>query len=238
MRQNTILQAWPMTPAVKIILIVNSALWLLTVIAGRFESWAVYETMALTPAKVYPGWHVWQIFTYMWFHSLGGFSHILFNMLFLWMFGGILEQTWGTRGFLKFYLVCGTGAGVVVFLVGHLFYPTTATVGASGAIYGLVAAWAIAFPERMIYLFGIFPIKSKYFALFPIGYAVLDFIVGGTGISHAAHLGGLAIGALLVTGFWRPRRMKNQVRYMYLKRKLKVIEGDRRKNPPGGRYWN
>lgn len=238
MRPSSLLQAWPMTRAVKTIMFVNVGLWLLTVIAGRLENWAIYEEMALTPVKVFPGLHVWQVFTYMWFHALGEFSHILFNMLFLWMFGGILEQTWGTRGFLKFYLLCGVGAGVMVFFIGFLFYPAVPTVGASGAIYGLVAAWAIAFPDRLIYIFGLFPIKSRYFALFPIGYAVLDFLVGGTGISHAAHLGGLAIGALLVTGFWRPTRMKNKMRYLYFKRKLKVIDGAKKKKPPSGGYWN
>jgi len=229
-----------MTPVVKYLMIINAGLWLLTVLAGRLENWAIYQEMALTPALVFPGFHLWQVFTYMWFHSLSDFTHILFNMLFLWMFGGVLEQNWGSRAFLRFYLICGTGAGIVVFIVGYLFYPTVPTVGASGAIYGLVAAWAISYPDRMIYLFGLIPIRGRYFALFPIGYAVLDFIVGGSGISHAAHLGGLAIGALLVTGLWRLGRLKNRARYLYLKRKLKVIEGDRkhRNHTPGGGYWN
>lgn len=239
MRPNRIVQAWPMTPVVKYLIIVNAVLWILTVIAGRFENWTVFDEMALTPLMVYPKFHIWQLFTHMWFHSLNDYSHIVFNMLFLWMFGGILEQTWGSRGFLKFYLICGLGAGLTVFFIGYVFYPTTATVGASGAIYGLVAAWAIAFPNRVIYIFGVFPIKSIYFALFPIGYAVLDFLVGGSGISHAAHLGGLVIGALLVTGMWRPMRLKNRLRYYFLKRKLKVIDGHRNKRPhSGGKYWN
>ncbi|MBN2716178.1 MAG: rhomboid family intramembrane serine protease, partial [Deltaproteobacteria bacterium] len=102
MKRNTLIQAWPMTPVVKYIMIVNTGLWLLTVIAGKFHNFAIYDEMALTPARVFPGWHLWQVFTYMWFHSLTDFYHLLFNMLFLWMFGGTLEQGWGSRAFLKF----------------------------------------------------------------------------------------------------------------------------------------
>ena len=229
-----------MTPVVKYLLIINTGLWLLTVIAAKFHSFVIYEEMALTPLKVYPGLHIWEVFTYMWFHSLGEFYHILFNMIFLWMFGGSLEQAWGSKAFLKFYLICGTGAGVVVFLAGYLFYPADHTVGASGAIYGLVAAWAIVFADRIVYLMGIIPMRGKYFALIPIVLALGDFLVGESGVSHAAHLGGLAIGALLVTGLWRPTRIRNKIRYMQMKHKLKVIKGERPKNspPPGGRYWN
>lgn len=220
------LEGWPLTKAVKLIIIINSAIWVLTVISARLGYTSVYEEMALTPLLVYPGLHVWQLFTYMWVHSLNDFFHIVLNMLFLWMFGGTLEAVWGTRAFVKFYLICGVGAGIIVYLVGILFYPATPTVGVSGAIYGIVVAWALTNPNRLIYLFGIFPMKGKHFVLIPIGFAFLDFLVGGTGISHAAHLGGMAVGALLVTGLWRPYRLKNRLRYYYLKRKLKVLSGD------------
>jgi membrane associated rhomboid family serine protease len=235
-RQMTI-QAWPLTPAVKYIIIINSIIWILTVIAARMGYTAVFNEMALTPVLFYPGLHIWQPFTYMWVHSLGDFFHIVLNMLFLWMFGGMLEQSWGTRSFLKFYLICGIGAGLTVFITGYLFYPAVATVGASGAVYGLVAAFAIIHPERLIYLFGIFPIKGKHFALIPVGFALLDFLVGGNGISHAAHLGGLLVGALLVTGLWRPVRFKNRIRYYWLKRRLKVLDGGQNKHSDK-KYWN
>ena len=125
-------------------------------------------------------------------------------------------------------------------MIGSIFHPDLATVGASGAIYGLVVAWAIVFPDRVIYFFGLFPIKGKYFALFPIGYALVDFLMRGSGVSHSAHLGGLAIGALLVTGYWRPSRLYNRARYMWLRRKLTVVEGGKKnkKPPPGGGYWH
>ena len=238
---NTALSPWPLTRAVKAILIADVVIWLVTVVSIRWlHAAAAFDHLALTPALVYPGLELWQPFTYMWLHAPGEVSHILFNMLFLWMFGGSLEQSWGARGFVKFYLICGVGAGLVVLASGLLFYPEIPTVGASGAIYGLVAAWVITDPNRAVWLFGLFPIKAKWFALFPIGYALLDFLVGGSGVSHAAHLGGLAVGALLVTGYWRPKRLWNKLRVARLKRRLKVLEGEGagRKPPPPGGYWH
>ena len=222
-------------------LIINGAVWLVLVISVNWmDALSLNDHLALTPQRVYPGLELWQPFTYMWLHSTVDFSHILFNSLFLWMFGGALEQAWGTRAFIRFYLTCGIGAGLVVFVIGSFFHPDLATVGASGAIFGLVVAWAIVFPDRVIYFFGLFPIKGKYFALFPIGYALVDFLMRGSGVSHSAHLGGLAIGALLVTGYWRPSRLYNRVRYIWLRRKLKVVEGGKKnkKPPPGGGYWH
>jgi membrane associated rhomboid family serine protease len=239
--RRTAVSPWPFTRAVKIILIVNAAVWLATVVLVQWIGvTAPVVHLALTPSRVYPGLELWQPFTYMWIHAPDEVSHILFNSLFLWMFGGTLEQSWGTRGFVKFYLLCGLGAGLVVLAAGALFYPDVPTVGASGAIYGLVVAWVITDPNRTVWLFGLFPVKGKWFALFPIGYAVLDFIIRGSGTSHAAHLGGMAVGALLVTGLWRPSRLANRIRLWRMRRRLKVLEGDaaRRKPPPPGGYWH
>jgi membrane associated rhomboid family serine protease len=238
---NIDLSPWPLTNAVKTILVVNGAIWIATVVSIRWlHAAAAFDHLALTPSRVFPGFELWQPFTYMWLHSPGDVSHILFNSLFLWMFGGSLEQRWGGRGFVKFYLMCGVGAGLVVLAAGSIFQPNVPTVGASGAIYGLVAAWVITDPNRIVWFFGLVPIKGKWFALFPVGYAFLDFLTGGSGVSHAAHLGGLGIGALLVTGYWRPARLSNKLRLMRLKRRLHVLEGDasRRKPPPKGGYWH
>jgi membrane associated rhomboid family serine protease len=224
----SISQLWPFPKAVKTILIVHASLWLLTIIAWRLGNTAVFDALALTPSQVWPGGHLWQIFTYMWLHALGEFYHILLNMLFLWMFGGVLAERWGASAFVRFYLLCGISAGIAVAVIGHFLGPAERTVGASGAIYGLVAAWAIAFPDHRVYLFGVLPIRGRHFALVPIGFAVLEFLVGGTGTSHVAHLAGLAAGALLVTGYWRPLRVWNRLRYLLLKRRLKIIEGDRK----------
>ena len=240
--------AWPFTKAVKIIIAVNAAIWLITVLLSKIGNGNfLFNTFALTPNAVISDFHAWQFFTYMWLHDTSGFAHILFNSLFLWMFGGTLEQGWGTKGFLQFYIICGMGAGLVVLIMGLILNPNTMVVGASGAIYGLIAAWAIANPQQLIYLFGVFPIKAKYFILIPIGYAVLDFITAGSAVSHSAHLGGFLIGALYITGYWHPGMLKDKVLYHFFKHKLKVIEGKKnepsskkttKKPPPGGGYWN
>jgi membrane associated rhomboid family serine protease len=246
MQQQISFQAWPFTRAVKIILIANAAIWLVTVLLSKVANGNfLFINLALTPRAVFSDLHIWQPFTYMWLHDIRGFSHILFNCLFLWMFGGSLEESWGTRKFVTFYLICGIGSGLVVLMTGLILNPDTMVVGASGAIYGLIAAWAISNPDRLIYLFGIFPIKAKHFALLPIGYAVLDLLVEGSIVSHSAHLGGLAIGAIYVS--LHPGKLKDRLLYWYYKRKLKVIEGGKskisekkpkEKQPPGGGYWH
>ena len=226
---------WPMTPMVKRLLIILASVWLAEVVCALWLGiGAIVDHLALTPVLVYPGLELWQPFTYMWLHSPANFLHILLNGLFLWMFGGSLELAWGGRAFLKFYLICGLGAGLIVFAAGLVFDPETKVLGASGAIYGLVIAWAIAFPNRLIYLFGLFPIKGKHFVLIPIGFAVLEFLTRAEGVSHTAHLGGMAIGALLVTGYWRPGKAYRQLRYRRLRRRLRMLEGERQ----GGEYYH
>src|SRR5690606_12189968 len=120
--------------------------------------------------------YLWQLATYMFLH--GGFMHILFNMFALWMFGGELERTWGTRPFVRFYLVCGIGAGITTVLAtpGSVI----PTIGASGAVYGILLAYGILFPDRIIYLYMILPIKAKYFVMI-IGAITFLSSVGSTG---------------------------------------------------------
>ena len=231
---------WPMTPAIKWILIVNGSLWLVMVILVNWLdfSWLV-DQLAIKPDKVIVSHTYWTPLTYMWIHDPTGLWHILLNSLFLWMFGGVCEQHWGTSGFLRFYLICGIGAGLLIWLVGELVDSETPVVGASGAIYGVVVAWVFAFPNRVIYVFGLFPIKGKWFALIPIGFALVDFLLRGEGVSHTAHLGGMGIGALLVTGYWRPRKLYNRIRYWQMRRKIRVVEdANKRKPPPDGGYWH
>ncbi|MCP4606893.1 MAG: rhomboid family intramembrane serine protease [Proteobacteria bacterium] len=232
---------WPMTPMVKWILIATSVVWVLEVFTVNWlETGVIIEHLALIPISVFPGMELWQPATYMWLHSPTNFMHILFNCLFLWMFGGNLELDWGSKAFLRFYLTCGIGAGIVVLISGLFFAPTIPVLGASGAIYGLVVAWAIAYPNKQIYFFGIFPMKGKHFVLIPIGFAAIEFLTRAQGVSHAAHLGGMAIGALLVTGYWRPDKARRRLRYWWLRRKLRVIEQDHsdRPRPPDGGYWH
>lgn len=150
--------------------------------------------LALFPVQT-PWFHWWQCFTYMFMHA--NFEHILFNMFALWMFGYTLENLWGTARFVIYYLACGLGAALVCALLG------ITTVGASGAVYGILLAFGMTFPEQRIYLYFLFPIKAKWFV---IGYAAIELFDGimrsGDGIAHFAHLGGMLTG-LIIMLFWR-----------------------------------
>lgn len=140
---------------------------------------------------------VWQYFTYMFLH--GDFMHIFFNMLMLWMFGVELEQLWGSKRFLTFYLLCGLGAGIVQSIVTLLMDDASRTVGASGAISGVMLAFGFAFPDRMVFVMYFLPLRAKYAVLLMIGVNVY-FGISGTGgrVAYFAHLGGALIGYLLL----------------------------------------
>lgn len=175
---------------VKILLILNSGIFILTYIL-RINLDSLF---GLTPYLVWKG-HLYQLFTYMFIH--GNFMHILLNMLGLFFFGPPLEEHWGTGKFLGFYF----GTGIAGGLLSTLLNPTAIipTVGASGAIYGILAANAALFPNAVIYLYLVIPIRAKWLV---IGLAVYEFwmLFSGarTGISHEAHLGGLVAGGLYV----------------------------------------
>ena len=139
---------------------------------------------------------IWQLFTYMFMHA--NIEHIFFNMFALWMFGYVLENFWGSRRFLFYYLVCGIGAGLCNLLVPGWGI----TVGASGAVYGILLAFGMTFPNERIYLYFLMPIKAKWFV---IGYAAIELMEGlfrADGVAHFAHLGGMLFGLLLIL-YWR-----------------------------------
>ncbi len=194
---------YTLTPMVKRLLIANGIVYLLQLSFPGLTDFA-----GVSNERVFQGF-LWQPFTYMWLHSPGHLMHILFNMFALWMFGGQLEQVWGSRRFLRFYLVCGVGAGFVILLwnyiagVGYTGPPLSSprvipTIGASGAIYGLLMAFSLSWPDRTIMLlFPPIPIKAIWFIPFLF---VMQLIAGGEGISHAGHLGGVIVAALLMRG--------------------------------------
>jgi membrane associated rhomboid family serine protease len=135
----------------------------------------------------------WQFVTYMFMHA--DFLHFLFNMLALWMFGMEMENSWGSRKFFIFYMLCGVGAGVVDFLAAPLIGHMGGTVGASGAVFGVMIAFAMLFPDRPIYVYFLFPVRAKYLVTVWIGLEVLNGVLGTeNGVAHFAHLGGAAIG--------------------------------------------
>jgi membrane associated rhomboid family serine protease len=162
---------------------------------------------------------VWQILTYMFLH--GSLGHVFFNMLLLWMIGVELERMWGTRYFTKYYFTCGIGAGATQLLLGFLpgaigsqFY-VTATIGASGALYGLLLAYALYYPTRPFLVFFVFPVPARVFVMILGGISLLMALGGGGGIAHTAHLGGLATGYFYLKG--KRINLLSEIQYRYLK---------------------
>lgn len=170
----------------------------------------------------------WQIVTYMFMH--GNIPHILFNMFAVWMFGSHIENRWGSKRFLNYYLLTGLGAAFLHYLIFHFYtlpgipsqvytntYPLTAyeyflqnsvVVGASGSLFGILLAFGVLFPNTLLYLYFAIPIKAKYFV---IGYGLLELFSGisnnpGDNVAHFAHLGGMLFG-LLIFGYWK---LKNE----------------------------
>ncbi len=188
-------------PVIKFLLISNVAVWLLVdffllpfklndvPIGGSGGIFTYY--FALWPLG--PNFWPWQLVTYLFMH--GGFGHLFFNMLALWMFGMELENTWGSKKFAVFYFLCGVGAGVTNLLAGPLLGQGLPTVGASGAIFGVLIAFGMMFPDRPIYIYFLLPVKAKYFITV---FFLLELFYGVTGttdgVAHFAHLGGAVIG--------------------------------------------
>jgi membrane associated rhomboid family serine protease len=180
---------------IKWLLISNIAIFVLMFLAGAGIVGPFLRLFALSPSMVLGYLAVWQPFTYLFLH--GGFWHILVNMFMLWMFGAILEGTWGTRRFLKYYFVCGVGAGLCdVGLNAILGNWNTSTIGASGAVYGLLLAFGVMYPNQTVMFSFLFPIKAKYFVMIYGAIALLSSMQVNTGVSHIAHLGGMIFGLI------------------------------------------
>lgn len=184
--------------AIQALLIINTAIFLIEFFF-RQSLGGVFSILALTPAAVVHSFYVWQLATFLFVH--GGGSNLLgfiFNMLALWMFGRELEEMWGTERFLRFYFLCGSGAGVCVILAQYLLgNPQTPTIGSTPAIYGILAASAMLWPEREV-IFFFFPMKMKYFVIL---IAAVDFLLSAyqAGIGAIVLLlAGLGIGVLYV----------------------------------------
>jgi membrane associated rhomboid family serine protease len=186
---------WP--PGVKAIVIACAITFGLQIIAGS----GFTELFGLRPSDVLSHGYVWQLVTYIFLHDTRNILHILFNMLGLWMFGSDLELLWGTRSFIKFFFICGVGAGVIYTLL-SLAQGTgdILTIGASGAVYGVLLAYGVLFPDRIIY-YVIFPIKARYFVMIMGGIALFSSVMArNSGTAHVAHLGGMACGYLYLKG--------------------------------------
>jgi membrane associated rhomboid family serine protease len=207
----------PITPAVK---------WLIWANVGAFVAVIIFpvltEYLGLIPQAVFERQWLWQPATYMFLH--GGITHILFNMLGVWMFGVELERMWGTRFFLRYYAVTGVGAAITTLIVAVLPFEFAAqtyravTIGASGALYGLLLAFALYYPNRPILMFLLFPIPAKYFVIIIGAISFLSSASGGGAVAHAAHLGGMIFGYFYLKG--GGGGLSAEIKYRYLKWKM------------------
>jgi len=188
-------------PGVKWLLITNTAVFLPYFLGGPAIRSHITVLLALSAAAAVKNLLVWQVFTYMFVH--GGVTHLLFNMLTLWMFGSMLEQDWGTRQFLKYYFLCGMAAGVCVLVVNIAIGDwSTPTIGASGAIFGLLLAFGVLYPNQTVLMNFLFPIKAKYMVMI---YAAIELLLTfgpNTGVSTVAHLGGMVFGYVYLKVRW------------------------------------
>lgn len=213
-----------MPPVTKNLLIINALLFLASITLTSYgidlnEYLGLHFFMA-------DNFNAAQLFTYMFMH--GGFTHLFFNMFAVWMFGRILEHTWGSKRFLFYYIACGIGAGLIQELVQFIHYETVlvqydgvntgygvipmvdylrqmTTVGASGAVYAILLAFGMTWPNQQMFIFPLpFPIKAKFFV---IGYALIELYSGlannaNDNVAHFAHLGGMIFGLILIL-YWR-----------------------------------
>lgn len=194
----------PLTPVVKKLLILNAAIFIVQQIVGAFQPNAMELLFGLHHQGFMQELKLWQIVTYMFLH--GGWFHILFNLLGIWMFAGELEQLWGSSLFLRYYLYTGIGAGIFIAAMNYFLYlkyqVDPVTLGASGAIYGILLAYGWTWPNRQVLLYFVLPIKVKYLV---IVFGLIEFFgtlssATGTGgnISHIGHLGGLISGLIFI----------------------------------------
>src|SRR5262245_5032241 len=186
------------TRAVKTLVIACVITFLLQIFDNLTGAPSFTRKFGLTPALVTQHYYLWQPFTYIFLHDTGQWFHILFNMLGLWMFGSDLELLWGSRQFTKYFFICGVGAALVTILVSP--HSMVTTIGASGAVYGILLAYGVLFPDRIIYWI-IFPIKAKWLVVIFGGIAFFSSISAtGGGVAHIAHLGGMLVGLVYLKG--------------------------------------
>ena len=224
-------------PVVKNLLIINALFFLADVVLG-FKGIDLSNWLGLHYFQA-PGFAFWQPVTYMFMH--GNFGHLFFNMFALWMFGAAVENYWGVKKFLIYYFVAGVGAAVVYEIWQYIdfnyimhvqdysgvqislketitvdqFMNRFTMVGASGAVYGLLLAFGMLFPNSLIYIYFLIPVKAKWFVIIYGGIEVLYCIFASSdGIAHIAHLGGMLFGLLLIL-FWRKKERRRNYNYEY-----------------------
>jgi membrane associated rhomboid family serine protease len=213
-------------PMVKLLLIANFSVFIVQWIAANtFGGSMITDHLALS-SRIWRG-EVWQLVTYMFLHA--DIWHVLFNMFALWMFGKELEMTWGSGAFLKYYFICGIGAGLT-----FLLFSKGVVIGASGAVFGILLAFGMTFPNQIILMSLLFPIKAKYMVII---FGVITFMnIAKTtpdGIAHFAHLGGMVFGLLYLKRDWFMDKMHTVLSERPEKQKEKIIT---RSSPDGERH--
>jgi len=205
-----------LTPMVKRLMIANAVVFFVTVLVGRSF---MFDWFAFQPTQIF--FRPWGPVTYMFLH--GDLMHLAVNMLVLFFFGPPLEGRWGEREFLRFYAICGLG-GVAL---SYVFLPA-AVVGASAAVYGIMLAFAMNWPDAPIYVWGIFPIKAKYLVGFFFVLSLLSAMQGPDGgIAHFAHLGGLAAAFIYLKSDWRPGQQFQGLKKAAMRsRRLAIVPRD------------
>jgi len=211
------------TDAIKALIIINVGMYLLQIITSSQID--MVRVFGLSTQTIWP--LIWQPITYMFMH--GGVWHVAINMFVLWMFGSELETIWGRNEFLKYYFVTGVGAGII-WLFFNIGGSRAILIGASGAVYGILMAYAMIFPNRTVYVYFLFPVKVKWFVLFIGAIAFFSSIGTSSNISHLTHLSGMLIGYLYLrfSGQWRNISFNFRKKIIELKttQKKKVNEQD------------
>ena len=201
-----------MPPVIKTLLLLNVAAYIIDSLMA--------STMGIQLASIFglyyvghPSFHLYQLLTYMFMHE--GFTHLFFNMFALWMFGRIMEMTWGARRFIIYYIICGIGAALVQEM-GQAFdiiSPYAMTIGASGAVYGILLAFGMIFPNERLFIIPIpFPIKAKWFVCLYAAIEIIEGISSTDGVAHFAHLGGMLFGLLLIL-YWKKQSQHSRVNF-------------------------
>jgi membrane associated rhomboid family serine protease len=204
-RSNPFSGSWTRGIVTKLI-IINVAVFILEILLSNTNFILLF---GLSPRLVLTRGFVWQLITYMFLH--GGFWHLALNMFIIWMFGNQLEAVWGGERFLKYYIICGIGGALFSFIFAY----NTLVIGASGAGYGILLAYAVLFPYNQIYVWGIFPVRARTLVIVLAAIEFLSGISGGDGIAHFAHLGGMAAGLLYMRTDHRAWRFWGRLREIF-----------------------
>ena len=209
-------------PFIKWMLFINGGVFLLQLIPG----WRLENMLGLTPDAFFDQFpnRLYQVITYMFLHSTGHFFHLLFNMFVLWMFGTEIELTWRSKPFARYYLLAGLAGAILTLII----FPSQSVpmIGASGAIYGVLIAYWLMFPNRLLYIYFMFPVRVKW--AIP-GLMILGFLFSGGGVAHVAHLGGALYGLAYLKVDWGRFGLGGRIKNLRYNRKVAKLKRNRQK---------